>query len=514
MLSIKKLKKILLYFAIFLIGSSLTLAFAPFDIWPLAIICPALLLLLWENISPKEAFYRGAFFGLGFFSSGVSWVYISLHDYGQANAALAGVLTFLMIVVLLSYIAISGYLFNRFFPNKNISRYLLAFPSLWVLGELAREWVLTGFPWLFLGYSQLQTPLAGLVPIIDVFGTSWILAATAGLLVLFIRLIANWNKPIIRNQQFPNRWLIPSSISIIALWVCGFMLMDVRWTQPDGEAIQVSLIQGNIPQTLKWQADQAEKSFNTYRELTEQHWNSQLIIWPEAAVTLFSTQSEDYLEELDNAAKTHQSTLITGIPIQENNRFYNGMIALGNGSGTYLKRHLVPFGEFMPFRFLLVWLENYVQIPMSDFSRGERYQPLIQANGIPIAAFICYEIAYANEVLDALPEGKLIVVLSDDSWFGKSIASAQHLQISQMRALETGRYVLMSTNDGITAIIDAFGKIQAIVPRFEETVLTGKVQPMSGSTPWVHMGVYHPVILAMLLFLLLGWIRQKKRRIF
>lgn len=494
---IKKLKNSLFYLAIFLIGSSLTLAFAPFNIWLFAIVCPTLLLLFWENISPKRAFFRGAVFGLGFFSSGVSWVYVSLHDYGQANPWLAGILTFLMIVVLLFYIALSGYLLNYFFPKKNISRYLLAFPSLWVLGEWFRGWVFTGFPWLFLGYSQLETPLAGLAPVISVFGISWVVAATAGLLALLI----------LHPKQLSNRWFIICGTLIVGLWITGFVLKNVIWTKPDGEPIQVSLIQGNIPQTLKWQPDQAEKSLSIYKKLTKQHWDSQLIIWPEAAITAPPIQVQGYLKALEKTSKAHKSTIITGIPMQENNLFYNGMIALGNGHGSYYKRHLVPFGEFMPLRFLLLWLEDYVQIPMSDFSRGQRYQPLIEANQIPIASFICYEIAYPSEVLDALPAGKLLVVLSDDSWFGKSIAPPQHLQIAQMRALETGRYLLMSTNDGMTAIVDAKGKIQAITPRFQVMVLSGKVQPMTGSTPWVRIGIY-PVMILMGLFLLLAWRRH------
>lgn len=506
-----KLKNTLFHLITILIGASLTGAFAPFNIWPLAIICPALLLLLLQNTSAKKAFLTSALFGFGFFSTGVSWVYVSLHDYGQANAALALLLTFLMILVLLSYTALAGYLLNRYFPHQNLTRYLLAFPSLWVLSEWCRELVFTGFPWLLLGYSQLNTPLSGLAPLASVFGVSWAVAATAGGLVFCCSRIAIKSGGLRLKSTFNPCDIFYALIFITFLWSASFVLKKITWTQPDGAPLSVTLVQGNIAQTLKWTPDQIEKTLAIYEQLTQPHWKNQLIIWPEAAITVLQAQAKDYLQRINHIAVTHHSTLITGIPITENNQTYNGMIALGNGTGAYKKRHLVPFGEFIPLRFLLDWLDNYVQIPMSDFSRGERYQPLIQANHIPIAAFICYEIAYPDEVLDALPEGKLLIVISDDSWFGKSIAATQHLQIAQMRALEMGRYLLAGTNDGITAIINPQGKISAIAPSSTATVLSGNIQPMSGSTPLIRIGIY-PVMGLMFLLLGIAWRRESVKK--
>lgn len=498
------IKNTFFHISIFLIGAALTLAFSPFHIWPIAILCPALLLFFWEGKTAKQAFWIGGLFGLGFFSTGVSWVYVSLHDYGQANAVLAGIMTFLMILVLVAYIALSGYLLNRYFNTKkgDITRYILVFPSLWVLAEWCRGWVFTGFPWLFLGYSQTDTPLAGLAPIVSVFGVSWVVASSAGLLTLL--LLARKKS---RENYLP---LFLAVLFILTLWVAGFVCKKIEWTQPDGAPISVSLVQGNIPQTLKWTPDQVAKTLLVYETLTQPFWGkSQIILWPEAAITLFQTQAAPYLQHLDTLAKKHHSTLITGIPLAEEGENYNGMIALGAGTGSYKKRHLVPFGEFIPLRFLFAWLNDYVQIPMSDFSRGARYQPLIEANHIPIAAFICYEIAYPSEVIDALPAGKLLVAISDDSWFGKSIAPPQHVQIAQMRALETGRYLLMGTNDGVTAIIDAKGQIVQAAPAFEATVLQAEVQPMSGATPWVRIGIY-PVMGMMIILLAFCYWRQKK----
>jgi apolipoprotein N-acyltransferase len=354
---------------------------------------------------------------------------------------------------------------------------LLAFPTLWVLGEWFRAWALTGFPWLFLGYTQMVTPLKGLAPLVSVYGVSWVLVFVSSLLLIFI---------------LSKRVSMLLSIFIFAalLWSICSVLTDIQWTKPNGAPIKVSLIQGDIPQEMKWQEEQAFASFNLYKKLTEQHLDSQLIVWPEAAITFTNFQAQDYIKELNSILKPHKITLISGIPfVDQQQRFYNAMIAIGNGQGTYFKRHLVPFGEFMPFRSILVWLKNYLEIPMSDFSRGPKNQTLIIANGIPVGSSICYEIAYPNEVLVNLPQSQLLVTVSDDSWFGDSFAPAQHVQMAQMRALETGRYLLMSTNNAVTAIINAQGKVESFAPPFQEYVLTGLVQPMVGSTPLVRIGI-------------------------
>lgn len=478
-------------------GALLTLAFAPFNVYVLAFICPAFLLSLWLNASPKRAFWRGALFGLGFFSTGISWVYISLHVFGQANLFVAGMLTILLILFMALFIAIPGYLLTRFFPKNNLSKLLLVFPSLWVLLEWARTWAFTGFPWLFLGYSQINTPLRGLAPLLSVYGVSWAVAFTSSLLVIII----------LGRKQL--RLSLLAIALFILLWGISSKFSTIEWTKAEGAAIKVSLIQGNIPTQTKWNESQALATLNLYQKLTNQHLDNQLIVWPEAAITYPLNQAESFINKLNPVLKSHHSTVITGIPIDQDDRFYNGAIAIGNGTGMYLKRHLVPFGEYIPLRFLLNWLQGYLQIPMSDFSSGSKHQPLLIANGIPIAMYICYEIAYPNEVLASLPEGQLLITISDDSWFGKSFAAAQHIEIAQMRALETGRYLLMSTNNAITAMINPQGKVTEFAPLYQTYVLTGTVHPMVGSTPWVRIGTY-PLLVLLFVFIAVGFIRQKK----
>lgn len=487
--------------AALIFGALLPLAFAPFRLFPFSFLCPAALLWLWLNCPPRRAFLRGALFGLGFFGVGVSWVYVSLNVYGQANMWLAAALTLAMIIILTLYIAFNGYLLAGLFPKNNLSKCLLAFPAFWVLFEWLRSWLLSGFPWLLLGYTQLNHPLSHFAPIIGVYGISLLVAFSSATFVVLIKM---------RKRLSIVLLLL---LFLTVLWGSGPLLQSVKWTTAKGPAIPVSLIQGNIPQQIKWDHDQTDEILALYKKLTLQQLENptatlgQIIVWPEAAVTVMQTEAQDYLMAIADSLKAHHSTVITGIPIQKGERYYNGVLALGNGQGVYLKRHLVPFGEYMPLRPLLRWLKNYVEIPMSDFSSGPRHQPLLIANGIPVATFICYEITYPEEVLDQLPAGQLLITVSDDSWFGRSLAPAQHIEMAQMRALETGRYLLMSTNNAITAIISPTGQPLAFAPPFQEFVLSGKIQAMVGSTPWVTIGIY-PVLLLLLLLLVVAFIYQ------
>lgn len=478
-------------------GALLPLAFAPFNFFFIAILSPAVLLLSCLNVSPKRAFMRGGLFGAGMFGVGTSWIYISLHYFGHADERVAASITGLFIFIMLLFPALMCYVLTKFFPKNVISKCLLAFPSLWVLFEWIRAWFLTGFPWLILGTSQIDTPLAGFAPIASVYAVSWVTVFISALLMIII-------------IERKNYKLLLSFLTVIIIGsTLTSKLWDRRWTERAGDPITVSLIQGNIPQSIKWQQAQAEKTLRLYDTLTNQNLNTQIIIWPEAAITFTENQIPAFLTALDEKLKLNQTTLITGIPVEEDGKHYNAMIALGKGQGTYRKRHLVPFGEYVPFRSLLGWLDNYLEIPMSNFSRGNKQQPLIMAGNIPIASSICYEITFPTEVLRDLPEGQLLVTISDDSWFGKSLAPGQHFQMARMRALETGRYVLMATNDGITGIITPLGKVQAKAQPFVQAVLTGEVYPQKGSTPWMITNIY-PLLLLILFFLWLGWREQRK----
>ncbi|KPJ67273.1 MAG: hypothetical protein AMJ43_05250 [Coxiella sp. DG_40] len=460
-------------------GALMPLAFAPFHFYIVSIIAPTLILSLWAYSTPKQALLQGFLFGLGFFTVGVYWVYISVHDYGNAAILLALLITASLIVVLALFPALQGYLLTKFFPENNLRKFLLAFPASWVLFEWLRGWVFTGFPWLFLGYSQISYPLKGFAPIFGIYGVSFGAALSCGAIV----------------SMFTIRKIIPiifAFVILIFIWLSGGFLAQIDWTKTTGNPIKVSLIQGNISQPAKWQSGSLSLILLHYRNLTNKHWDSKIIIWPEAAIPAFRSQVGNYLEDLEKKAKQHNATIVTGILTEnrQTKQYYNSMLAFGKNQSLYLKRHLVPFGEYPPLFPISELIMSTFDIPMSNFSSGAQQQPYFIAGNTPIAPSICYEVAYPSELLSFLPHAQLLINISDDSWFGRSIASAQQLEMARMRSLETGRYHLVCTNTGLTAIVNEKGEILAQAPPYQEFVLNGKVQPMSGSTPWVIFGHY------------------------
>lgn len=482
------------YFLALIAGGVLPLAFAPCGFYPLAVITLAVLLWLWLKDGTKQAFWCGYLFGLGYFGVGVSWVYVSIHQFGNANMALAALITALFVAFLALFIAVQGYLLARFFPRNNFAKLCLAFPSIWVLLEWVRSWLFSGFPWLLLGTSQVSSPLRGFAPLIGEYGLAFLVAFSSGLLILMINIKRN-------DHDWIRLFVLPL---LVVIWFAGYALSKVQWTHTQGQPIKVALIQGDIPQQLKWSNDYLLSTLKRYYQLTEQHWNSPLIIWPEAAIPLLQNQAQDFLSMLDRTAKQHHVALITGIPIQQGFDYYNALMVLGNGQGIYYKRHLVPFGEYVPLMNWLGGLLGFLNIPMSNFSAGPEQHAEVRADNLIIAPFICYEIIYAQTVLHELPKANVLVTISDDAWFGHSFAEAQHLQIGQLRALETGRYHLFTSNSGITAIIDPQGKITAIAPAFQTTVLTGTILSMTGATPIVRMGII-PIIILMALLLVIAY---------
>lgn len=453
------------------------LAFSPFNFYLVAVLAPALLFVSCRGLSVRRAFWRGWLWGLGLFGAGVSWIYVAIHDFGYASAPLAFSLTGLFVAVLSLYPGLLASVAVFWFPQETRSKYLLGWPAAWVLMEWFRGWFLTGFPWLSLGYSQIESPLRGLAPILGVYGVSLMVAFTAGLVLVA------W--------YWPGRARLTLLGGLGVLWGSAALLSHISWTAPVGKPLQVSLIQGNIPQAIKWQPEQVESTLERYWQLTARHWDSDLIVWPEGAITVFYHQiAKGYLATLEDKARAHGTELLIGLPVlnQETEKYYNSVLSLGSRRAFYRKRHLVPFGEFLPFDEQLRGLIHFFDLPMSSFSPGSEEQSLLQVAGYPVATSICYEDAFGEEVITALPEGKLLVNVTNNAWYGDSLASHQHLQISRMRALETGRDLARATTNGISAIIDAKGRLQATTPQFKATVLTGYIQPRTGATPYVLWG--------------------------
>ncbi len=485
-----------------LAGLLLPLAFSPFDLHPIAVISLALLFATWRDAAPRRALWRGWLFGLGMFGAGVSWIFISMYEFGGVSWGLAVFLTLTFILVLSCFPALAGWIsvlwVRRCTRLPPVPALVLVYPAVWVLAEWVRGWFLTGFPWLNVGYSQIDAPLAALAPVMGVYGLSYFTALSSALLLAAL----------LRRDGILGRYLA----SLVALWVGAALLSLVSWSRPAGEAMTVSLVQGNIPQDLKWQPAMREPTVELYTRLSRQHWDSDLIIWPETAMPMFYLQARPYLEVLAREAGETGPDLLVGVIYldPETRRYYNSMVSVGTVTAFYHKQHLVPFTEYLPFAEVLGDIVDWMDVPMSDFSAGAPDQPPLELAGQKVAVTICYEDAFGEEVIRALPEATLLVNVSNDAWFAGSIAPAQHLQIARMRALETGRYLLRATNTGISAVVDARGDLVAVSPPFEEHVLQATVQPLAGTTPYVLLGNYPVVLLS--LSLLLGVLVLEGRR--
>ena len=437
----------------FAAGSLTVLAFAPFSFHFLAIAGSFLLTLLWLNASPAQAFREGWLFGFGLMGVGVFWMHISIDQFGNVGTLLAVVITLLFAALVALYYGAAGWLVVRIHQQRGVSAVkLLSVCLLWTLFEWLRGWLLSGFPWLALGYSQIDSILAGWAPLLGVYGVTLAVTLSAASL-LGILLLDGY-----------RRLLFLGLLAVT--WGGGSLLTGAQWTQVAGEPISVSIIQGNIAQEEKWKQGSLQPTLALYTGLTRQHWGSDLIIWPETAVPAFAAQvDEAFLRPLDLEAKENRSSLLLGIADSKpGNKYYNAMLALGTERAAYHKRHLVPFGEFMPLKPLLQPLIDWLQIPMSDFSAGGGGKPLLNLAGYSVGISICYEDAFGAEVIEALPEAAFLVNASNDAWFGDSLAMPQHLEIARMRALESERYLLRSTNTGISAIIAPDGRLAAVSP--------------------------------------------------
>jgi len=489
-----------------LLGALMPLAYAPYHLYPLSLLSLSGLFYLWSKSSPGRAFLYGFLFGLAMFGAGVNWVFISIHEYGYVPLGLSILLTLLFVAVLALFPALCGYiagLINR--QQVNASRVsvglfiLWGLPSLWMLFEWLRGWFLTGFPWLHIGYAFIDTPLAGYAPLLGVYGVSLIAAVSSALLLQML---------IHQPGKINGRYLL----IIMLVWGCGGLLYKIDWTQQVGQTLRVSLVQGNIPQEMKWLAGMKEPTLQRYAGLTREHWDSDIVIWPETAIPMFSYQAYEFLDAMKAEAILNDTELLVGLVYQDpvTAAYYNSMVGLGIEGGRYDKQHLVPFTEYLPFKTLLAGVIDILDVPMSDFSSGGIDQQPLRLAGQPLGISICFEDAFGEEVIRSLPVATLLVNVSNDAWFAGSIAPEQHLQMARMRALESQRELMRATNTGVSAFIAANGKVKQQAPQFATEVLTHDVQPRSGATPYVYLGNVPALIGASVLLVAVFFTRRKQ----
>ena len=479
-------------------GGIFSLALAPFYWWWLAILSPALLYATLSKRSAKQAFFIGWSYGFGLWFVGAFWLYTSIHVYGDTSAVLSVFMIAIMALLMGLFTALQCWLYRRFFPETP-----LTFAPLWVFFEWAKTWVFTGFPWLFAGYAFTERFLDHYAPLFGVFSVSFVVILIATALV-----------EILRRRLF---WAVPVAVLIAGAWAASFL----QFVSPKTEKpLSVSLVQGNIPQDLKWLTEYQLKTLQIYAQLTRSEWGRDLIIWSESSIPMFQSEIEPFLEAMAFQANNTGSAWVTGIPYWDQKesteygypRYYNAMMASGSdASGLYKKQRLVPFGEYIPLSGMLSWVLPALQNDpsMSGFSRGDKEQVPFKIHGHSLAAAICYEVAYPNLTRRNAASSDFLVTVSNDAWFTGTAGPLQHLQMVQMRAKENGRWFIRATNTGVTAFINEQGHIVSQAPMDQKAVLRGELPAMQGRT-WYNRFSDWPILGFSLLLLLLGWYYQPK----
>lgn len=481
----------------FVLGLLFTAGFAPLGLSLLVIVVLVPLLYVFHTAAPRDAAWHGFCFGLGAFLSGTYWIHISVSGFGGAPWYVAWLLVFILVGVMATFLAITGWLSSRLSFGEPMLLLGVA-PASWVLIEWLRGWVFTGFPWLAIGYAQSDSWLAGWAPLLGVYGASFaaVLSATA-VVVVFL------------TQQASR--LIAAALAVLP-FLLGGLAARIEWTEPAGPPLTATVIQAGIPQDQKWQPEMLEPTLTFYRTETLRAADSDIVLWPEVAIPSVHDLMGSYIDRLGADARAAGQSIIFGILERQTERgvtsIYNSLFLVdGYKQQSYRKRHLVPYGEYFPIPNFMRSAFEMTFIPQSDLTPGEDVQPLlVHGADTPLAAAICYEDAYGAEQLYALPDARLLMNVSNDAWFGDSIAPMQHLQIARMRSIEAQRDTVRATSTGISAFIDYRGRLLETGAQFEPVVMTRDVQPRRGATPYVRTG-NPPILVLCGLLLATAWVR-------
>lgn len=471
---------------------------------------------------PGRLALLGSAFGIGWFAAGVGWLYVAMHDFGGLPAPLAAAGVLLFASYLSIYPALACLLLGRLARPGQPLRFILATAGAFTLAELLRGWVLTGFPWLGIGYAHIDSPLAALAPVGGVYAVTFAACLiSASIAIALYRL---------------RPWLIVPGLAVLAV---ANSLHGIAWTHPVGQPLRVSLLQGNIPQQMKFDPVASQQARHDYMNMIEAA-PADLVLLPETAWTLpWQATDSATRERMYRFILRTDSAVGLGIPRivapagpagspRDSLQFANSVLLLDRSSLadeiaplSYDKQHLVPFGEFVPPGFR--WFVNMMQIPLGDLYRGSRLQAAIPLRDQRIGFNICYEDIFGEELLPVLGDGhtsdsperpggaSILANLTNLGWYGRSHALPQHLQIARMRSRETGRPMIRATNNGMTAIIQPNGQVSTMLPPHENGVLQASVQGHAGLTPYARAGGNLPVWLLAGLALLSGVFRCRPR---
>jgi len=486
-------------------GVALSFSFAPFELWWLAPVCIGCLYALIQPNAPKRAAFLGFLFGLGYFGVGVSWVYNSLHVFGGAALPVAIFLTALFVCVMALFPALVCYVFRR------ITRVLAArltvfnaafFAALWVIGELLRGKIMGGFPWILAGYSQTDGPLGSFAPVIGVYGISF-------LVVLWSVVLTTLAVP---KQPLVTR--IGSIVCLLAIPGLGVALTQVKFSTPVVDTLRVRIVQANIPQELKFSQERLRSSLQAYTDFTiDAPDGTDIVLWPETAIPTFFQNVEKVIKPVVERMDERDIEVLSGGFYSDDGGNYNSVRQLGGDKAVYQKRHLVPFGEYVPFRFLLNGFSSLITIPNFDLSAPDDPPHPITVKNTALGISICYEDVFGEEMRALLPESTVLINVSNDAWFGDSFAPHQHEQKARMRAREFARPMVRATNTGVSSFINEIGEVQGRIAHDKAGVLDRTVVPQTGQTPYAMTGNWPVGIVSFVILSIAGGLHFRRRRV-
>ena len=494
------------YLMALIVGAIYPLAFAPFERWPVAILSVSALWWFLKDTSPKAAFRLGFCYGLGLFAVGVSWVYVSINTFGNAAPPLAVFLTILFVAILALLFALMAWLFRRYCANFSLFSQVICFSLLWLGINFFQSYSFISFPWLFLGYSQTGSIFMGIASLLGVHGVTLYLLPLA-ILTAEVATAKTINKVV--------------ALGLYLVLGLGLSWWGLSGKVEQGDSLNVALIQPNVDQHKKWDQRYFGEIVNGMLEQTESYWGADLVVWPEAAIPAMDYQVDFLLNDLSEKASESGSSFITGIPLlpnsQDKKTYYAGIKQLGDTKADYRKQQLVPFGEYVPFSFVLRGLIDFFDLPMSSFTPGSSEQAGFDTEKVYLIPAICYEIAFPNLIQNLSTKSadngkpKAILTISNDTWFGESWGPLQHFQMAKMRAIENGLPVIRGTNNGLTALIDHYGQVLDQENRFEKAVLAGVI-PLTQRHTWFNQLGHWPLILISLLMALAALLLRRTNK--